>query len=484
MGKRADAVFVLCAMTAIALPAQTFTTLHRFDGTDGADPVAGLVQATNGDFYGTTFEGGAGGCAPSGCGTVFKITPNGTLTALHKFCAQSGCPDGWLPEAALVQAATGDFYGTTSNGGVNGTIFKITPSGTLTTLHTFCSQRGCLDGSSALVQATDGDFYGASGGGVHGGGAIFRMTPSGALTTLYSFCSQSGCPDGSSPMGLVQATDGDFYGTTHDGGSNGYGTVFKITPSGTLTTLYSFCAQANCTDGSSTLALPVQATNGDFYGTTAAGGTNCADTGGCGTVFKITPSGTLTTLYSFCAQTNCADGVRPNGLVQGTDGNFYGTTSVGGANCPDYMSCGTVFQITPSGTLTTLYSFCAQSGCTDGEASDEGAALLQATNGNFYGTAEYGGSHNHGTIFSMSVGLAPFVKTEPHAGDVGAAINILGDDLTGTTSVSFNGTAATFTVASPTLITTIVPAGATTGKVQVTIPVGTLFSGGPFVVLP
>ena len=135
-GKRACAVFVLGAMTAIGLPAQTFTTLFKFDGTDGGQPQATLVQATNGALYGTTSAGGA-----SNVGTVFKITPGGRLTTLHSFCSQTNCTDGVAPNG-LVQATAGDLYGTTSRGGVNGygTVFKITPSGTLTTLYSFCSQ--------------------------------------------------------------------------------------------------------------------------------------------------------------------------------------------------------------------------------------------------------------------------------------------------------------------------------------------------------
>jgi uncharacterized repeat protein (TIGR03803 family) len=152
-GKRAYAVLVLCAATAIALPAQTFTTLVSFDGTNGQDSRAALVQATNGDFYGTTLEGGA-----NGYGTIFQITPSGTLTTLYSFCSQSGCTDGELPYAGLVQAANGDFYGTTA-----GTVFKITPSGTLTTLHSFAGYP--TDGAmplAGLVQATNGDFYGTT----------------------------------------------------------------------------------------------------------------------------------------------------------------------------------------------------------------------------------------------------------------------------------------------------------------------------------
>jgi uncharacterized repeat protein (TIGR03803 family) len=416
-------VLALCGVTALALPAQTFTTLHSFDGTDGSLPYAGLVQATNGDFYGTTcgFV-----CGASGPGTIFKMTPSGTLTTLYSFCSQTNCTDGDYPVAGLIQATNGDFYGTTELGGANGNY-----------------------------------------------GTVFRMTPSGTLTTLYSFCSQTNCTDGFEPnAGLIQATNGELYGTTAVGGANGnYGTVFKITPSGTLTTLYSFCSQTNCTDGGYPDAGLIQATNGDFYGTTAGGGASFN-----GTVFKITPSGTLTTIHTFAGYPT--DGsISTAGLIQATNGDFYGTASGGGAN-----NDGTVFKITPSGTLTTLYSFCAQSGCTDGTGPT--AALVQATNGTLYGTALGGGANGDGTVFSLSVGLGPFVETQTTAGEVGAVVKILGTNLTGATSVTFNGTAAVFTVSASSLITTTVPAGATTGEVQVVTPRRTLSSNVPFRVLP
>jgi uncharacterized repeat protein (TIGR03803 family) len=208
-------------MKTIALPAQTFTTLHSFDGTDGAGP-AGLVQGTSGDLYGTTGAGGAGANAD---GTIFKITPSGRLTTLYTFCSQGGCTNGYSPLAGLAQARNGDFYGSTDYGGTHGpgTIFKITPSGTLTTLYSFCAQSGCPDGGypiGGLVQATNGNLYGTTSGG-GAGGTIFKITPSSTLTTLYNFCSQSGCTDGDFPVaGLVQATNGDLYGTTEWGGAN------------------------------------------------------------------------------------------------------------------------------------------------------------------------------------------------------------------------------------------------------------------------
>ena len=305
-------------------------------------------------------------------------------------------------------------------------------------------------------------------------GTVFKITPGGTLTTLHTFCSQTNCPDGALPAaGLAQAANGDLYGTTQGGETHRWGTVFKITPSGTLTTLYSFCSRSGCTDGSEPYAGVIQAANGDLYGTTSSGG---ASNGG--TVFKITPTGTLTTVYSFCSQSGCTDGSSPEaGLIQAPDGSLYGTTFGGGAN--DY---GSVFRITPGGTLTTLYSFCSQSGCTDG--INPHAGLVQDTNGDFYGTTVEGGSNNDGTVFRLSVGLGPFVKPRPPYGKVGAAVKILGTNLTGATSVSFNGTVAVFTVVSSSEITTTVPAGASSGAVQVVTPSGTLSSNASFRVVP
>ena len=196
---------------------------------------------------------------------------------------------------------------------------------------------------------------------------------------------------------------------------------------------------------------------------------------GHGTVFRITPSGTLTTLYSFCSQSACTDGATPYaGLIQATDGNLYGTTAGGGARNND----GTVFKITPTGTLTTLHRFCFQSGCADGAGPLSG--LIQATDGNLYGTTDAGGVDGFGTVFRLNVDLGPFVETLPASGKVGAAVKILGTNLTGATSVSFNGTGAAFEVVSASEISTTVPTGATTGTVQVVTPDGTLSSNVPF----
>jgi uncharacterized repeat protein (TIGR03803 family) len=487
------AVLVPVIVTTQSAQAQTFTTLRSFDSANGSGPNAGLVQGTDGNLYGTTENGGT----PYDQGTVFRISPDGKFKTVYNFGA--GENPGYYPNAGLIQGTDGNLYGTTHSGGIDfgGTVFKLTLGGKLTTIYEFCSNNtagpesaGCTDGyqpNAGLVQGTDGDFYGTTyyGGATAsenetGAGTVFKITSKGVLTTLYSFCSKTDCTDGALPnAGLVQATDGNFYGTTNSGGTpvmdTDYGTVFKITPEGALTTLHSF----SYTDGGQPYGALLQASDGNLYGTTSEGGPNLY-----GTVFKMPLAGTLTTLNSF----NNTDGATPwAGLVQGSDGNLYGTTLEGGSSA---NGDGTIFQITTSGTLTSLYSFCLKKVCPDGDFPYAG--LVQDTNGNFYGTTSGGGKTKGsdcegdacGTVFSLSVGLSPFVKTLPTTGKVGAAVNILGTDLTGATSVTFNGTAATFTVVSASEIKTSVPAGATTGNVTVTTPSDTLPSNTEFLVTP
>ena len=408
--KAASAALVLAgALVLTIITTQSahaaLTTLYNFcsqsNCADGANPNKALFQGTDGNFYGATTAGGAG--AGGQYGTVFQITPSGVLTTLHSFCSQSNCADGMLP-SALIQASDGNFYGTTRQGGVGafdpyGTVFQITPSGTLTTLYNFCSQSNCTDGffpDAALIQASDGNFYGTtSQGGVDGYGTVFKipLSPGDTLTTIHSIvCSSESCPEGYAPeTALVQATDGNFYGTTLYSAYTTQGSVFQVTPSGTFTGLYTFCHTSGCPDGAIPNAALVQGTDGNLYGTTEKGGAYAQ-----GTVFQITPSGTLTTLYSFCATSGCPDGASPYAaLVQGRGGVFYGTTYSGGA-----YNKGSVFQITSSGALTTLYSFCATSGCPDGASPY--AALIQATDGKLYGTTYSGGANNYGTVFKIA----------------------------------------------------------------------------------
>ncbi len=463
--KVAVSLLALCGATAINLSAQTLTTLHTFAGysTDGASPYAGLVQATDGNFYGTTYAGGTSGNCQGGCGTVFRITPGGTLTTLHSF----DWYDGASPTGALVQGTDGNLYGTTYGGGAEprvGTVFRITPGGTLTTLYSFCAQSNCTDGQqpyAGLVRASDGNFYGTTlEGGANTGcslgsgtcGTVFKITPGGALTTLHSFCAQSGCTDGGNPYaGLVQASDGNFYGTTFGRGVNGYGTVFKITPAGVLTSLYSFCSQTNCDDGEYPQSGLMQASDGNFYGATPEGGGGAFHQGG--TVFKITSSGTFTTIYNFCSQPSCTDGADSHAaLLQGPDGNLYGTTIGGGTFCTQNSGCGTIFKITTSGVLTTLHSF---DDTDDGKAPF--GALVHATDGNFYGTTTFGanpacttGLHGCGTVFRMS-GPPPSttsVTSSPNPSTFGDLVTITATvgpagppAPTGTVSFTSNGNA-------------------------------------------
>jgi uncharacterized repeat protein (TIGR03803 family) len=466
--KMVFAIFAFCVGTAIASSAETkFTSLVSFDVTNGSNPYyASLIQGTNGSFYGTTTYGGASeqNCYGNTCGTIFKITPSGTLTTLHEF----DFADGGYPEAGLVQTTNGSFYGTAAVGGSTGagTIFKITPTGSLTTVYEFQNSTDGANPLGALVQARNGVLYGTTsygGGDPCACGTVFKVTSAGTLTTLHTFV--GGGTEGNYPeAGLVQGTDGNFYGTTASGGANGYGTIFKITPAGTLTTLYNF----DSTGGANPWAGLVQGADGNLYGTTTYGGTSGSGcTGfGCGTVFKITLTGTLTTLHNF----DGTDGGLPTGgLVQATNGAFYGMAGGGGAN-----NGGTIFKITPAGTLTTLHNF----DVTDG--ANPMGGLVQATNGTFYGTTSGGGTDNDGTVLSLSVGLGPFVETLPSSGKVGAAVRILGTKLTSATSVTFNGIPAVFKVASKSLITTTVPTGASTGTVEVTTPQGTLKSNVVF----
>jgi uncharacterized repeat protein (TIGR03803 family) len=480
----ASILTIFCIVTVASSSAQTLTTLLSFDGTNGAGIYEGssLIQGTDGNFYGASLTGGAFYSSSNlGYGTIFKVTPAGRLTTLYNFCSQSKCADGEYPNGTLVQGTDGNFYGTTQLGGSGlrsdcpdgcGTVFKVTPAGKLTTLYSFCTQANCTDGISTfagLVQGANGNLYGTTWeGGVTCGacGTVFEITPTGKFTTLHSFDSTHG----STPMStLMQATNGVIYGTTQQGGAFGDGTVFAITPAGKFMPLHNF-------GPSPVFAAPntlIQGSDGNLYGTTFDDGLYQF-----GTVFELTLGGQFTTLYSFCPHPGCYDGAYPKaGLVQGTDGNFYG---VAGGGLPLY---GVIFQITPAGNFTTLYSFCEQAGCPDGD--QPAAAMVQGTDGNFYGTTSGDGViREFGTIFRWSMGLGPFVEARPNFGQTGRVIGILGNNLTGATSVTFNDAPATFTVVSSTLIKATVPSGATTGTIEVTTPSRTLSSDVAFQVRP
>jgi uncharacterized repeat protein (TIGR03803 family) len=372
----------------------TEQTLYTFGGTssDAVQPYGVLIQGRDGNFYGTTYRGGLVGCCTnsavySGNGTVFKITPTGDETVLHLF---AGGGVGANP-TALIQGSDGDFYGVTYTGGAynNGIVFKLTPVGVEILLHSF-GEGSDGEGATSLIQGSDGNFYGTTAfGGAYGFGTVFKLTPEGVETILYSF---RGVPDGMYPSGqLVQGSDGNFYGVTPQGGSgncpygNGQpvtqpcGTVFKLTPQGVETVLTFFSGP----DGAYPNGGLVQSSDGNFYGTTEGG----SNSGTSGTVFEITPEGVETTLYTFTT------GGNPEaGLIAGTDGNFYGTTAAGGEN-----STGTMFQLTPAGVLTVLYSF--PSSGPAGPATN----LVLGSDGNLYGTTANGGAYNTGCFFKLVV---------------------------------------------------------------------------------
>ena len=442
-------VLILLALFAVStatLSAQTFTSLYSFDSNTGANPGMGaLIQGTDGNFYGTTINGGS-----KGFGAIYKITTTGAETTLYSFCELIACDDGKFPYGSLVEANDGNFYGTTNAGGTfgNGSIFKITPNGTFTSLYSFCTQEFCADGQhpmGGLLQGSDGNLYGTTVSN------IFKITTGGSFTVLYTLCATQNCPDGAaSQAALIQSTNGNYFGTEAEGGVTGCGTVFQVTAAGKFTTLHSFDETDGCFPGASL----VQASNGNYYGTTPSGGVNNA-----GTIFKVTAAGVFTTLYNFCTQTNCADGGYSHAtLIQATDGNFYGATAAG-ANAN-----GVIFEFTSGNKMTTLHTFTGP----DGDVPEAG--VVQGTDGTFYGTTQVGGVDNYGTVYNLATGLGAFVRMETTAGKVGTAVIVIGSNLTGTTSVSFNGTPATFTVLSGSELTATVPSGATTGTLQVTIP--------------
>jgi uncharacterized repeat protein (TIGR03803 family) len=489
MKKQLLTLALACAALTLSLAvraeAQTVTSLYSFcsqtNCTDGNGSTAPLVQGTDGNLYGeTTFGGGSVGnsaCGSIGCGTIFKIAPQGNLTAVYAFCLSSSpCPDGSGPAGGLVLATDGNFYGVTSGGGANnyGTVFKITSAGKLTTLHTFNNADGWVAQGTGLIQAANGNFYGTTFyGGANGEGTVFEITPSGTFTSLYSFPSDTQCSFCTGPNGLTQGADGNIYGTTQGGGvtdncnaaSTG-GTFFQLTPTGTLTTLAVFCRLTGFRPNSTL----VQAANGNFYGTTALGGVSTHSDQG--TVYEITSAGSITSLYSFCLQTDCPDGKTPVGLAQGTDGNFYGMTQLANA---DYK--GTIYEITPVDQFTTLHTFTPTNGNFIGGSTATGPMLLH-TNGTFFGLTDLGGKHGRGTVFSLAAGLRPFVRTIPTSGTVGTNVIILGTNLNGATAVSFNGTAATFKVVSASEVTASVPGGATSGTVTVTTSGGKKLKSG------
>jgi uncharacterized repeat protein (TIGR03803 family) len=400
----------LLALAVLVLPDSShakFRVLYTFKGgSDGSGPVASLIMDAAGNLYGTTVGGGGTGCDGGGCGTVFRVAPDGAETVLYSF---AGGKDGADPEAALIMDGAGNFYGTTSGGGTGGcegygcgTVFRLAPDGTETVLHTFCKKSGCTDGSTptaGLIMDKSGNLYGTTAGsggtGCYGGGCgtVFRLAPDGTETVLYAF--QGGSDGGNPYAGLITDKSGNLYGTTEYGGTGGIisaGTAFEVTPDGQEKVLWDFCSQQSCDDGEFPVAGLIRDKAGNFYGTTAWGGPVE------GNAFKLAPDGTLTTLHGF---TDVPDGANPSaGLVMDKTGNLYGTTEAGGKKCGNYgSSCGIVFKIAPDGTETVLHAFSKRKG--DGILPQAG--LVKDGKGNLYGTTPRLTWHSGGgTIFEIT----------------------------------------------------------------------------------
>jgi uncharacterized repeat protein (TIGR03803 family) len=431
-------------LTPTVAPAQPYLDLHDFD--PGVN-TGKLAQGRDGNFYGESQTVGAG------TGNVFKVTPTGTFTVIHSF----DLADVALEAGGMTLGTDGNLYGDTYIGGTadDGVTFKITPAGEPTPLHNFADTGDGSNPVGALVLGANGDFYGTTGSNPE---TIYQVSSSGKFTKLQTLTTAQGYQGGQ----LIQASDGNFYGGTNLGGANGFGTAFKMTSKGAVTVLHSF----NHTDGTNASPGMVEIAGGTFIGTAALGGNN-----GAGLIYSLTSPGTFAVLHEMDGPT---DGSLLGVLTVATDGNVYGTAANGGAT-----SCGTIFKVTPSGQFSVLYAFDGTHGC-----NPEGY-LTEGTDGKLYGITSAGGANDAGTFFSLDAGLSPFVHLMTSSGKELAKVEILGQGFSKASVVEFGGVAAsTIAVTGSTYISATVPAGALTGAVSVTTGTTTLTSPQTFNVLP
>ncbi len=421
-GVAAGLVFAaaLCHTPAQAATGVTFTSLYSFganDNSTGKFPTDGLTLSTDGNFYGVTRSGGA-----NLTGTVYQLTPSGAVNLVYTFTATDSNGfnnDGAIPSGPLAMGASGNLYGVCQSGGPSGTgtIFEISSTGVFSVLYTFPNVSGGITPSGSLVVGSDGSLYGtASSGGAGGNGLVYQLIPStGVYTVLHSFAAQNSSndnTDGISPNGLAAAPGGNLYGTTFNGGANGNGTIFDISTSGDFETLYTFSAvtkvNGNTSNGdgknpNGSVAFDV---SGDLFGTAQTGGAN-----NTGTVYELSASGQFTSLYSFSSVSSLenSNGAGPySGLTAANDGNFYGTTEYGGSN-----GKGVVYKITPAGIETTLHSFNGDAGNGNSDGSNPNSTLTIGNDGDLYGTANKGGSSDHGSLFKIYTGTALSVPAAP-----------------------------------------------------------------------
>jgi len=446
---RPFAVMALAIVAAISLDAQTYKVIHNFpSGYENPNSEGSLAQTRGGYIIGSSNTYVQGNPR----GVVFRMTTGGQYVVLHQFTTS----EGYEPFGGLTVGKDGWFYGTTENGpgsNVHGTVFRMNKYGNVTTLHVMTSADGGYS-YTAPIQSVAGDFYGTAISGT-----IYRMSPSGSFQVIHDF----GSAQGNWPP-LIQAMDPDFgfYGVTFAGGINDQGTAFRIDSSGNFTTLFQF----DSTHGANPPAALVQAADGNFYGVTDNGGAN-----GMGVIFRMTPQGVVTVMHSFGGP----DGNYPRAsMVAASDGNLYGTTEIGGTT-----NQGVLFRISPStGAYTVVHNFSGSSGW----APDCG--LMQHTNGLIYATTGRGGPADVGVLYSMDLGLPPFVEYLPVYGRPGATVQIYGQGFTNSTQVLFNGVPAASNTVYPTYLTAVVPPAATTGYITVVTPSGTLKSNKIFVVHP
>jgi uncharacterized repeat protein (TIGR03803 family) len=375
--------------------AAKFTVLHAFaGGSDGLSPSSGLLMDSAGNLYGTTAGGGS-----ANEGVIYKITSAGVESVLYTFTCGA---DGGGPSGTLIADSAGNLYGTASECGAgnDGAIFKISPSGAETTIYAFTGGTDSGPGGGLVADASGNlygkTYYGGSSGCGFGCGTVFEVTPGGVENVLHTF---GGGTDGTGPSGpLLLDGAGNLYGTTVYGGTTGYGTLFKIAPGGAETVLYNFCSSSNCADGGVPEGGVIADGAGNFYGTTSLGGANCSGYMGCGTVFELNSAGTESVLYSFDGDFGGTENgwVPFAGLYKDASGNFYGTTASGGkGKCYTVNGCGVVFQLAPGGVETVLKVL------TKGRGGAPYAGLIADQHGYLYGTTSTGGTYGYGSVIKI-----------------------------------------------------------------------------------
>ena len=541
-------IAVTLLFAANVASSQTYTKLYSYP--IGAGAYSGIVapqmmsQGRDGNLYSTISNDGT-----HNLGSVYKMTTTGALSTVYNFCSLTACADGEYPFGGVTLGFDGNFYGTTQGGGSHGvgSVFKVTPTGTLTTLWNFANGTDDSVPLYTTLLGKDNNMYGDSIGQYNGQyGAFFKVTSAGAFTALRDFA----YTNGANPNLPTQGTDGNFYGTTQSGGDPTChcGVVYKSTVAGVITVLHEFKGYPS--DGYRPIGVLVQGKDGNLYGTTYQGGAHNQ-----GTVFKITPTGTFTLLYSFYygGGTSFDPTLPQAGLTLGTDGNFYGVGGAGGTK-----NAGAIFKVTPAGVESVLYNFCSVT-CTDGFGPATPLVLhtdgkfYGNTNGNSLGGSVFysldvgfkplidlvnwttkvgqtveilGQGFTGATAVSFNGVKATFKNVSdtymtatvpagaltgpvtvttftgsmtsnrkflvipqvtsfaPTSGIVGSSVVITGVSLTQATKVTIGGKVATFTVNSDTQITAVVPAGAKTGKIAVTTQGGAATSTATYSVVP